>query len=109
MSLCTENNSGTFETILINLANCHRKLKEFDEAIELYERCLTISPKNGNTYLALGYACHLKGEVQEALQYYHKAEFLKADENLVSDLIERALNDMTDLPLEETYLRGDDL
>lgn len=27
LSLCSENNSKTYETILINLAHCHRKLK----------------------------------------------------------------------------------
>ena len=47
LSLCHEStNSSTYETILLNSAHCHRKLKDMDAAIECYEKCLTINPKN---------------------------------------------------------------
>jgi anaphase-promoting complex subunit 6 len=42
LSLCHDsaNNSQTYETILLNLAHCQRKLQEWDDAIETYHRCL---------------------------------------------------------------------
>ena len=77
LSLCNETNSRTYETILINLAHCHRKIKDLDSAVMLYEKCLTINPKNASTYTSLGFAHHLKGEFRTALNCYHKAHFLK--------------------------------
>jgi anaphase-promoting complex subunit 6 len=48
LSLCHDsaNNSQTYETILLNLAHCQRKLQEWDDAIETYHRCLQLNPKN---------------------------------------------------------------
>lgn len=37
LSLCKETNSTTYESILVNLAHCHRKTKDLKTAIELYE------------------------------------------------------------------------
>lgn len=36
LSLCCDSNSDTYETILVNLAHCKRKLGDLDTAIELY-------------------------------------------------------------------------
>lgn len=55
--------------------------REFDDAIQLYEKCLTINPKNPSTFLALGFTYHLKCEFRSALNCYHKANFLKNDDN----------------------------
>ena len=35
-SLCHDENCKTYETILLNLGHCHRKLKDYDKAIEYY-------------------------------------------------------------------------
>ena len=75
-----------------------------DSAIELYEKCLTINPKNPSTYTSLGYAHHLKGEFRNALNYYHKASFLKNEDSLTEELVSRALNDISDYSIEEAYL-----
>ena len=75
-----------------------------DSAIELYEKCLTINPKNPSTYTSLGFAYHLKGEFKSALNYYHKASFLKNEDSLTEELVAKALNDINDFPIEEAYL-----
>ena len=36
LSLCRETNSSTYESILLNLGHCHRKNKDFESAIRLY-------------------------------------------------------------------------
>jgi tetratricopeptide (TPR) repeat protein len=78
-----------------------------DEAIATYERCLTINPKNAQTFLSLGYTYHLKFDLQQALHYYHKAHFLKNDDNLIEELVNAAMDDINNtqiFPLETTYL-----
>ena len=47
LSLCHDStNSTTYETIMLNSAHCHRKLGDMDQAIQAYEKCLTINPKS---------------------------------------------------------------
>ena len=108
LSLCHESiNSTTFETILINSAHCHRKLKELDEAIQLYEKCLTINPKSSQTLMSLGFAYHLRFDLKKALHYYHKAHFLNNEDSLIRHLVARAIDDINNTqmnPLSTTYL-----
>ena len=110
LSLCHEstNNSTIYETVLLNLAHCHRKLKDLPAAIEAYQRCLTINPKCASTYLALGYTYHLQFDLTTALHYYHKAHFLKNDDSLIEDLVQRAMEDINNtklFPIETTYMK----
>jgi anaphase-promoting complex subunit 6 len=69
--------------------------RDFDGAIESYEQCLSIEPKNAQTYLSLGYTYHLKFDLKLALSYYHKAHFLKSEDSLVEELITKAMDDIT--------------
>ena len=82
-------------------------MRQFDKAIEVYEKCNRINPKSVQTYLALGYTYHLKFELMKALEYYHKAHFLKSEDLLVEELISKAMEDITNTeinPLNNTFL-----
>jgi tetratricopeptide (TPR) repeat protein len=57
---------------LFNLGHCYRKLQRYDEAIGAYNKALHVSPRNASTYSALGFAHHLKGQHDVAIDYYHK-------------------------------------
>jgi len=108
LSLCHDStNSTTFETIMLNTAHCYRKLKQMDSAIAAYERCLTINPKSSQTLVSLGFTYHLQFDMKKALHYYHKAHFLNNDDNLVRQLVNRAIMDINNKalsPIEQTYL-----
>ena len=93
---------------MLNLAHCHRKLKQMDEAIAAYERCLTINPKSCQTLMALGFTYHLKFDLKKALHFYHKAHFLQNENSLIRQLISRAIDDINNPQLcaiETTYLQ----
>lgn len=80
--------------------------RRFDKAIEVYERCNRINPKSAQTYLALGYTYHLIFDLMKALEYYHKAHFLKSEDLLVEELISKAMEDITNTeinPLNGTF------
>ena len=44
LELCKDKYSVTYESILLNMAHCFRKLKDYPAAVQLYEKCLTINP-----------------------------------------------------------------
>lgn len=100
-SLCHDENCKTYETILVNLGHCHRKLKDYEKAIEYYEACLSINDKNPSTYASLGYAHHLKRDFRQAMNCYNKANFLKSDDPFINTLINKVLTDIHDMPFEK--------
>ena len=75
------------------------QFRDLDSAVLLYEKCLTINPKNASTYTALGFAHHMRGEFRTALNYYHKAHFLRHEDPLTEELIQRALHDVNEYAL----------
>ena len=108
LSLCHDStNSTTFETIMLNSAHCHRKLKEWPDAIQAYEKCLTINPKSSQTLMSLGFTYHLMFDLKKALHYYHKSNFLNNEDNLIRQLTSKAIADINNAalcPIESTYL-----
>jgi tetratricopeptide (TPR) repeat protein len=77
--------------------------REFEGAIELYEKCLTINSKNPSTYLSLGFTYHLTAKFKQALDCYHKASFLKNEDSFMEELVAKVLNDINDFKIDEIY------
>jgi hypothetical protein len=50
--------------------------------------------RNVSVLAALAYTLHLKGDFVQALDIYHKANFIKSDDTFVIEMINRCLNDM---------------
>ena len=57
--------------------------------------------------MSLGFTYHLMFDLQKALQYYHKAEFLNNDDGLIRSLVNKAIADINNMalcPIDQTYL-----
>ena len=104
LSFCKDPTSAIYESILLNLAHCHRKNKDFESAVELYQQCLSINSKASGTLCALGLTYHQMGRVKEALELYHKAHFLNNEDPMISKLVQQALEDIIEFPIEDNYL-----
>ena len=102
-NLCTDENCKTYETILLNLGHCSRKMKDYEKAIEYYENCLSINNKNSSTYASLGYAFHLKKDFRQAMNCYNKANFLKSEDPFIKTLISRVLEDLQEVAVENLF------
>eukprot|EP00344_Euplotes_crassus_P005881 CAMPEP_0197002120 /NCGR_PEP_ID=MMETSP1380-20130617/6679_1 /TAXON_ID=5936 /ORGANISM="Euplotes crassus, Strain CT5" /LENGTH=77 /DNA_ID=CAMNT_0042420095 /DNA_START=91 /DNA_END=321 /DNA_ORIENTATION=- len=76
-------------------------MKKYEEAIRYYEECLSINNKNPSTYASLGYAYHLKKDFRQAMNCYNKANFLKSDDGFIKTLIDRVLEDLQEVSIEE--------
>jgi Flp pilus assembly protein TadD len=83
---------------LFNLAHTFRKLGFFTQAIEHYQQCVQLNPKNASTYSALGLAYYLNNQVHEASDSYNKALFLKSNDRFTNDLLYIALFECADNP-----------
>ena len=61
---------------LRHIASCYRKLHIPDKALEYYERIDRIKPGQVSTTLNMGHALLENGRIDEALQYYFKADLM---------------------------------
>ncbi|KAK9199105.1 hypothetical protein WN944_014292 [Citrus x changshan-huyou] len=103
--------SEMWEPTVVNLAHAYRKLKIYHEAISCYERALTLLNRSLSTYAGLAYTYHLQKTarvydnefvssgslVQDnfsaAITYYHKALWLKPDDQFCTEMLSLALVD----------------
>uniref|UniRef100_A0A803MYY0 Anaphase-promoting complex subunit 6 n=1 Tax=Chenopodium quinoa TaxID=63459 RepID=A0A803MYY0_CHEQI len=83
--------NATWEPTIVNLAHAYRKLKIYPEAIKYYEKALNLSTKSLSTYSGLAYTYHLKGDYSAAITNYHKALWLKPDDQFCTEMLTLAL------------------
>lgn len=105
LEICKEDKSLVYQNLTINLGHTYRKLKyiiiikkfrKFDEAIFLFNKVVKMDNRNVSVLSALAYSLHLKGEYTEALDIYHKVNFIKSDDPFTIEMINKCLNDMID-------------
>ncbi|WCJ32287.1 Anaphase-promoting complex subunit 6 [Euphorbia peplus] len=82
-----------WEPTIVNLAHAYRKLRKYEKAIANYERALTLSTRSLSTYAGLAYTHHLQDNFSAAITYYHKALWLKSDDQFCTDMLSLALVD----------------
>ncbi|WZZ47805.1 hypothetical protein YC2023_044064 [Brassica napus] len=91
-----------WEPTVVNLAHAFRKLRKYREAISYYERALTLSTKSLSTYSGLAYTYHLQGDFSAAISHYHKALWLKPDDQFCTEMLNVALLDECQNGLDST-------
>ena len=96
IELCNEDKSKTAQTLMINLGNCYRKMNKLNEAFEIYERLYYIDSKNVDVLNCLGYTLSLVGNYSAALEYFHKANFIKSNDIFAIEMINKCINDMNE-------------
>lgn len=72
----------------------------YNEAIECYEKCLNLNPTDGSVYAAIGFTHHLNGDLQQAIEYYHKALGLKYEDSFTAEMLSKALQQQFEQPIE---------
>lgn len=85
--------SEMWEPTVVNLAHALRKLKMYNEAIAYYEKALALSSRSLSTYAGLAYTYHLQANFTAAITYYHKALWLKPDDQFCTEMLTVALMD----------------
>ncbi|XP_057795977.1 anaphase-promoting complex subunit 6 [Salvia miltiorrhiza] len=85
--------SEMWEPTLVNLAHALRKLKRYNEAIVYYEKALALSTRSLSTYAGLAYTYHLQDNFTAAITHYHKALWIKPDDQFCTEMLTLALQD----------------
>ncbi|GAB2230997.1 hypothetical protein Droror1_Dr00027280 [Drosera rotundifolia] len=84
----------TWEPTFVNFAHTLRKLKRYDEAISCYEKALALSTTRSlAAFAGLAYTYHLQGDFPAAIEYYHKALWLKPTDEFCTEMLTLALAD----------------
>ena len=63
----------------ITLCNAFKYQNKFKEAIEAYEKAISLKPDYADTYNNMGVALKDKGSFKEAIKAYNKALTIKPD------------------------------
>ena len=61
---------------------------------------MRLDNRNVSVISALAYSYQLKGDYVQALDLYHKANYIKSDDGFVIEMINRCLNDMIDYEVD---------
>ena len=97
LKLCNFNDrSVTVMTILINYGHCLRKMRKFKEAIDVYMKVYWIDSRNVDVLNAIGSVLSFVGKFNEALDFLHRANFIKSNDGFSTDMINKCINDISD-------------
>ena len=97
VSICNnEDRSITTQTLILNLGHCYKKMKRFKEALQLYIKLYCIDSRNIDVLNAIGTTLALLGNNNLALEYLHKANFIKSNDNYSIGMINKCINNIID-------------
>jgi anaphase-promoting complex subunit 6 len=82
-----------WEPTISNLGHSYRKLRRYNEALICYEVALRLCPSNSSNYTSLGFTKQCQGNIDEAIDLYHKALSIKPDDSLAGEMLTRALHE----------------
>ena len=61
-----------------------------------YQTAIGLCPQRASSYAALGLTQHLQGELDAAIEYYHRALGLNREESFWAELLTRALREVVE-------------
>lgn len=97
MSMVQQNGEALterWEPLLNNLGHCCRKKKNYKDALEYHTWALSLKPLNSQTYTAIGFVNALKGNLNEAVEAFHKSLSLKRDDVVTSTILKLVFEEM---------------
>lgn len=95
-SISRKDKSSVF---VVNCANAHRRLGNFDRAIELLKEVTEKEPENINAILSLAFTLHLKMEYDEAINYYNKVLAITPENDFAMEMLESAMETVSSNPI----------
>jgi tetratricopeptide (TPR) repeat protein len=107
---CIERCKDKFwEPTIFNLGQSYRKMNCYAEAIVCFEKCISLNPGSYSAYAAIGFAKHLSGDVDGAIDSYHEALSRKPEDPFSSEMLTRALSEAVSYPRSSVFATINDL
>ncbi|KAL6262574.1 hypothetical protein P5V15_005366 [Pogonomyrmex californicus] len=85
-----------WEALLNNLGHTCRKMKKYDEALEYHQQALVLDPLNPSTYSSIGFIHALMGNIQEAVDAFHRALGLRRDDTFTATMLGYVMEQLID-------------
>ncbi|XP_055384899.1 cell division cycle protein 16 homolog [Condylostylus longicornis] len=86
--------SPRWEPLFNNLGHCCRKNKKYKEALEYHQLALLLKPSSSETYTAIGFIHALMGNLEEAIEYFHKSLSIFRDCVVTSTILKTCIEDL---------------
>ncbi|KAL7499747.1 hypothetical protein ACHAWT_010715 [Skeletonema menzelii] len=102
-------NDKFWEPTIFNLGQSYRKMRCYSEAIVCFEKSVSLNPGSYSAYAAMGFAKHLSGDVDGAIDSYHEALSRKPEDPFSSEMLTRALSEAVTYPRSSVFAVIDDL
>lgn len=91
-----ESISPRWEPLFNNLGHCCRKNKKHSEALEFHRRALALRPLSAPTYTAIGFVQAVMGNLEQAIESFHKSLSLKRDDVVTTTILKQVIDDLVD-------------
>lgn len=82
--------------LLNNLGHTCRKLRKYNEALKHHHEALLLSPRNASIYSAIGFVHSLIGNIEEAVDWFHKALGLDRGDTFSSTMLNYLIEELAD-------------
>lgn len=108
--MCRKNNEPMherWEPLLNNLGHCCRKNKNYKESLVYHTRALSLKPLSAQTYTSIGFVHALMGNLEEAVESFHKSLALKRDDVITSTILKTVLEDLVNEMVEDDVVAND--
>ncbi|KAH7875088.1 TPR-like protein [Lentinula edodes] len=97
----TQSSQQSWTTTFVNLGTCHRKLKQYEQAKEAYQKVLILDPRHSLALGFLGLVHHLTNDLDHAIVKYHEALSVDPTNGYVLELLNMALESAANYGLHE--------
>ena len=114
--ICKQNGeslSARWEPLLNNLGHCCRKNKKYEDAHEFHRRvqaynnrnlskklkmfvfqALVLKPQSSQTYTAIGFIQAITGQLEKAVESFHKSLSLKRDNIVTTTILKNVIEEL---------------
>ncbi|XP_016936571.4 cell division cycle protein 16 homolog [Drosophila suzukii] len=88
--------SARWEPLFINLGHSLRKVHKYEEALYNFQYALLLKPQSPTTYTSIGFIHALLGNLDPAIEAFHKSLALNRDCIVTSTILKSCIEDLMD-------------
>lgn len=88
--------SARWEPLFINLGHSLRRIQKCEEALYNFQYALLLKPQSATTYTSIGFIHALLGNLDNAIEYFHKSLALNRDCIVTSTILKNCIEDLMD-------------
>lgn len=85
------------EEIFCNYGTCLRRASRLEDALLIYQRCLSMNPRSTENHANVGFTLHLLKRFSDAIEYYHTVLGFEPAHAFCSEMLNNAIEDSLSL------------